>query len=187
MIAFQCRDVYIVAPIVVVVADCDPYSEHLGVKATAGGDVGEGAVLVVAIERVQGFAAPGDPVAAIQKNYVLPAIAVGVYECSPGPQRLRKEFLARLAGVVGEFDASLRRNIRHRNVNCRRGARGQRDHDRTHDAAHDGNSPTEFHFHSSILLRAVVTPGRSRADLVAAATRSGSDACDDGRLALSVG
>ena len=56
-VAFERGDVDVVAAVVVVIGDGHAHAVHLDVEAAAGGDVGERAVVVVAIERGQRSAA----------------------------------------------------------------------------------------------------------------------------------
>ena len=50
-VAFERGDVHVVAAVVIVIRDGDTHPVHLNVQAAAGGDVGERAVAIVAIER----------------------------------------------------------------------------------------------------------------------------------------
>src|SRR6202035_2112406 len=50
MVAVERGDVDVLAAVVVVVPDGHPHAVHLDVQAAATGDVGEGAVVVVAVE-----------------------------------------------------------------------------------------------------------------------------------------
>ena len=75
------------------------------VQTAAGGDVGEGSVPVVSIERrMRGTAAPR-PVFAVDQKDVEPAVAVGVDEGAAGAERLGEPFLTGAAAVMHEFDA----------------------------------------------------------------------------------
>ncbi len=69
-VAFERGDVDVVAAVVVVVADGDAHAVHLDVEAAAGRDVGERAVAVVAVERVQRAAASRRPVLAVDEQDV---------------------------------------------------------------------------------------------------------------------
>ncbi len=53
VIAVERGDVDVVAAVVVEIADGHAHSVHLHIQAAAGGDVGEGAVMIVAVKRAE--------------------------------------------------------------------------------------------------------------------------------------
>ena len=93
-IAFERGDVDVVAAVVIVIGDRNAHAIHLHIQAAAGGDIGERAVVIVAIERRQRFAAARRPVFAVDEQNVRPAIAIGIEERHAGSQGLRQIFLA---------------------------------------------------------------------------------------------
>ena len=110
-VAFERGDVDVVAAVVVVVADGHAHAVHLDVQAAARGDIGEGAVVVIAIERRQRFAAARRPVLAVDQQDVGPAVAIGIEEGHAGAQRFGQVLLAGPPAVVHELDAGLRGHI----------------------------------------------------------------------------
>ncbi len=96
------------------------------------GDVGECAVVVIAVQRGQRFAAARRPILTVHHQNVRPAIAIEVEEGTAGAQGLREILPARAAAVVGEADAGLRGHIgklyagRRRGREARENRRGQR-------------------------------------------------------------
>src|ERR1019366_1836825 len=77
----------------------------------AGGDIGEGAVVIVAIERRQGAAPARRPVLAVDEQNVGPAVAIGIEKGAPRAHGFRQILLARAAAVVDEVYARLRRHV----------------------------------------------------------------------------
>ncbi len=69
------------------------------------GDVGERAVVIVAVERGDGLPSAGDEVLAVDEEDVGPAVAIGVEEGAAGAHGLGQILLAGAARVVNEVDA----------------------------------------------------------------------------------
>ena len=80
MIAAERGDVDVVAAVVIVIADGHADAVDLDVEAAARGDVGERAVVIVAIERGGGAAAVRRPVLSVDEQNVEPAIAIRIEE-----------------------------------------------------------------------------------------------------------
>ena len=111
MIAIERGDVDVVAAVIVVIADGHAHAVDFDIEAAARGDVGEGAVAVVAVERGGGAAAARREVLAVDEQDIRPAVAIGIEESDAGAQRFRQVLLAGAAGVVREVDASLRGDV----------------------------------------------------------------------------
>ena len=105
VVAFERGDVDVVAAVVIVIGDGHAHAVHLDVEAAARGDVGERAVVVVAIERRERLAAARRPVLAVDEQDVGPAVAIGIEERAARAQRFRQVFLAGAPAVVREVDA----------------------------------------------------------------------------------
>src|SRR5579862_10046172 len=104
-VAFEGGDVNVVEAVVIEVANGDADAVHFDVESAAGGDIGEGAVLIVTVERAEGFSAARRPVLAVDEEDVAPAVTIQVDECRSRTERFRKVFLAGLPGVVDKVDA----------------------------------------------------------------------------------
>ena len=104
-VAFERGDVDVFAAVIVIVGDGDSHAVHLDVEAAARGDVREGAVAIVAIERGQGAASSRRPVFAVDEQDVGPAVAIGIEKRASGPQGFRQILLPRSAAVVDEMNA----------------------------------------------------------------------------------
>ncbi len=111
VIAAECGDVDVVAAVIVVVADGHAQAIDFDVEAAAFGDVGEGAVVIVAIERGGGVPAVRSPVLAVDQQDVEPAIAIGIEKGAAGSHGLRQPFLAGAPGIVREVDARSRGHV----------------------------------------------------------------------------
>src|ERR1035437_8768628 len=112
--------------IVVVVADGHTHAVHFHRQAGALGDVGEGAVTVVAVEPHGGaLAAPTGPVHAVDQQNVEPAIGIVIEEGAAGAHGLGQVLGAECAAVVVELDAGGRGNVGQPEVRAGRGG-GQR-------------------------------------------------------------
>src|SRR5262249_23194390 len=84
---------------------------HLDVEAAAARDVGERAVVVVAVEGGKRLSASRNQVLAIDEENVGPAVVIRVEEGAPGAQGLGEVLLAGTPGIVDEVDAGLRSDI----------------------------------------------------------------------------
>ena len=135
-VAFERGDVDVVAAVVVVVADGHAHAVHLDVQAAAGGDVGERAVLIVAVERAEGLAAARRPVLAVDQQDVGPAVAIGIEERAARAQRLRQKLLPGPAAVVREVDAGLRGDVGELARRCGAGSCGDHRHRKTEHIGH---------------------------------------------------
>jgi hypothetical protein len=142
MIAVERGNVHIVAAIIVVVGDGDAHAVHFDVETAAARNIGESAVVVVAIERRQGLLALGRPVLAVDQQNIRPAVAIGVEESAARAQRFRQIFLARPSAVMREVNASLRRDVGKDDpaVGCFRRAQYSSAHHRT------SHQPPATHF-----------------------------------------
>ena len=91
MIAIERGDVHVFAAVVIVIGNGDAHSVHFDIQAAAARNIGERAVVVVVIERRQGFPAAGRPVLAVDQQNVRPAVAIGIEERATRAQRLRQD------------------------------------------------------------------------------------------------
>ena len=113
-IPLERRHVHVVSAVIVVIAHGDAHAVHLDIQPAGRGDIGERAVLVIAIQGVKGALGAGLPVPRVDQEHVGPAVAIGVQKRGAGPERLRQELLAGAAAVVDELDAGSRGHIRER-------------------------------------------------------------------------
>src|SRR5215472_1176555 len=124
--------------IVVVVTDGDAHAVEFHVEAGNFGDVGEGAVAVVAVELERGALAlvPG-PIHGIDKEDVGPAVGVVIEKGATRAESFGEEFAAVGPTVVVKRNAGLRGDIRElkakgvggwrgKRKSCRKGARAER-------------------------------------------------------------
>ena len=92
--------------VVVVVADGHAHAVHFHRQAGALGDVGEGAVAVVAVEPHGGaLAAMAGPVHAVDQQNIQPAIGIVIEEGAARAHGFRQILGAECAAVVAELDA----------------------------------------------------------------------------------
>ena len=92
--------------IVVVVADRNAHAVHLDIEAGAFGDVGEGAVAIVAVETQRGaLSFVTGPVRSVEEQNVLPAVSVVVEKGATGAERFWEQFSAVSAGIVLKPDS----------------------------------------------------------------------------------
>ena len=109
-VAFERGDVDVVAAVVVVVADGDAHAVDLDVEAAAARDVGERAVVIVAIERGGGVAAARGPVLAVDRAGCRASRRHRHRRRrSPAPMVSGRHFLPGASRVVRELDARRRR------------------------------------------------------------------------------
>src|SRR5579884_4443373 len=122
-------DVEILVPVVIVVPDGHAHSvHHAFIQAGLMGDIREGAVMVVMVEGKPGT--PNDRPAGegsiVQKQDVLPAIAIVVEEGAAGTHGLDQVFVFRLGALMREMDSRRRRYVDKPGDDRLRGGRGSR-------------------------------------------------------------
>ncbi len=115
MIAAKCSNINVFAPIVVVIGNADADAVNINIESAAFGDVGESAVVIIAIESGGGMAAFWNQIFAIDDQNVEPAIAIGVEERAAGTHGFGQPFFPAATGVVRELDAGCGGNIREMN------------------------------------------------------------------------
>ena len=121
-VAVQAGDVQIRTPVVVVVGRRDAEPVHLDSEARRRRDVGERAVVVVAVQGVaRRCALVAGPARRVDEEEILESVAVGVEERDARAHCLRQVLLAERAARVPEADAGSGRDI---GEDGRRGARG---------------------------------------------------------------
>ena len=100
------RDEDVGKAVVVVITHRDAHPVHLYIKARFMGHVGKGAVTVVAVKpKSRCLALVTGPVHAIDKQDVLPAVAVIVEESAARTERFRKKFASIGTAVVQKLNA----------------------------------------------------------------------------------
>src|SRR5271163_749960 len=113
MIGADGGDVDIFVSVVVVVGDSATHSVHFDGQASLARNVGEGAVVVVVVERGERVAGlfPGllpRPVHGVDQQNVLPSVVVVVEKADAAAHGFGKIFFAEGAAVVFEVDSGLR-------------------------------------------------------------------------------
>ena len=112
MIGSQSRDVDVHVPVVVIVGRRATESVHFYGEARLQRDVGESAVLVVVIQRGNGFARfVLGPIPGIDEQDVLPAVVVIVEKTDAAAHGFRQIFFPEGAAVVFEADPRLRGHV----------------------------------------------------------------------------
>ncbi len=127
MVASESGDVDVVASVVIIVRHGYADAIHFHIQAAAARNIGERAVMVVAIKGGSAAPAARHPVFSVHQQDVDPAVAVGIEKRSAGAECLRQIFLSGLSGVVDELDPGLSRYISKLNLfagdgGCGRGA-----------------------------------------------------------------
>src|SRR5215471_6328927 len=108
MIRSQASDIDVIKSVVVKVGNRAAQSIHLDRKPCVSGDVGEGAIFVVVIERRDGsYALPARPAHRVDQQNVLPAIVVIVDEGTTRTQGFREILFARRTAVMFELNSGL--------------------------------------------------------------------------------
>ena len=100
MVAVERGNVDVVAAVVIVIGHGHAHAVHFDVEAAARGDVGEGAVVIVAVERGGGLRPLRRPVLAVDQQDVGPAVAIGIEERrTPEPMVSGRYFLPALPAL----------------------------------------------------------------------------------------
>src|ERR1700733_6680700 len=100
MIAAKRRNINIFAPIVVIIRNADTDAIDIDIESAAFGDIGESAVVIIAIKRGRSVAAFGNQIFAVYEKDVEPAVAIGIEKRAAGAHGFRQPFFAGAAGVV---------------------------------------------------------------------------------------
>src|SRR2546422_3934375 len=112
MIRTQGADVDIHEPVVIVVSDGAAHAVHLHCQSGFAGDIGKGAVLVVAIQsRIGWFAFMPGPIHAVDEQDVLPAVVVVIEEGAARSNGFREILFPESAIVVSKEDTCLTRDV----------------------------------------------------------------------------
>ena len=151
MIAAERRDVDVDVAVVVEVRRGHAEAVHLDREPGGSRDVGEGAVVIVAIERRIRFSAlVASPVHRVDEENVLPAVVVDVEEGAAGPQRFGQVFLAERAAVVPKMETRGGGDVGEMDgrTPVRRRTCARHDRERAEESRRErGESPTDWGLH----------------------------------------
>src|SRR5271163_4730547 len=111
MIASQSRDVDIIATVVVIIADGYAEAVDIDIEPAAFCNVGEGAVVIVAVKRGRCSASMRNQILAVDQEDIQPAISIRVEKCRSRTHCFGQPFLTAAASVMREVNAGTCRDI----------------------------------------------------------------------------
>jgi hypothetical protein len=121
-VAFESRDVDVVASVIIKVSYGHPDAIHFHIQAAALRNIGERPIMVIAIQRRCSVPPAGSPVFPVHQKDIDPTVAIGIEERCARAEGLWEVFLSLFTRVMYELDARLSRDIG--KLNFVRGRRG---------------------------------------------------------------
>ena len=125
-VAFESRDIDIFASVIIVIGHGHTDAVHFHVEAAAARYIGEGPIMVIAIQSRCSVPPAGSPVFSVHQKDIDPAVAIGIEKRCARAECLWKVFLSLFTRVMYELDASVSRDIG--KLNFVRGRRGSHHH-----------------------------------------------------------